>query len=127
MSQYDLDPKSLPFELISKGGPSDDELERSGQAIVTMIEKAAQAAKSRSDNAHNVAQKLSSDLGLAEKRLRELETEISRYRDRAARAMHESANSPPRFQALSPRGSGPRSLAVFRHLPWQGRQGNSLR
>jgi uncharacterized protein YlxW (UPF0749 family) len=86
MSQYDLDPKSLPFELISKSGPSEDELERSGQAIVTMIEKAAQASKSRSDHAHNVAQKLSGELGLAEKRVRELETEISRYRDRAARA-----------------------------------------
>jgi hypothetical protein len=86
MSQHDLEPKSLPFGLASKDNPSEEELERSGRAIVTLIAKAADAAKSRSAHARDVAQKLSSELGLAEKRVRELETEISRYRDRAARA-----------------------------------------
>jgi len=63
-----------------------EELERSGQAIVTLIRQAAQAAKNRSDHARDVAQKLSAALGLAEKRVSELEAEVSQYRDRATRA-----------------------------------------
>jgi hypothetical protein len=86
MSQYDLEPKSLPFGLASKDNPSEEELERSGRAIVTLIGKAADAAKSRSDHARDVAQKLSAELGRAEKRVRELEAEVSHYRDRATRA-----------------------------------------
>ena len=86
MSQYDLEPKSLPFGLTSKDNSSEDELQRSGKAIVTLIAKAADAAKSRSDHARDVAQKLSAELGRAEKRVGELEAEVSRYRDRATRA-----------------------------------------
>ena len=86
MRQYDLEPKSLPFGLTSKGKSSQEELERSAQVIVTLIKQAAQAAKSRSDHARDVAQKLSAALGLAEKRVSELEAEISQYRDRAIRA-----------------------------------------
>jgi uncharacterized membrane protein len=72
--------------LTSKGNASDEELERSGQAIVTLIKQAAQAAKSRSDHARDVARKLSAELGLAEKHINELEAEVSQYRDRATRA-----------------------------------------
>jgi predicted nucleic acid-binding Zn-ribbon protein len=86
MSQYDLEPKSLPFALASKDNSSEEELERSGNAIVTLIGKAADAAKTRSDHARDVAQKLSAELGRLEKRVRELEAEVSHYRDRATRA-----------------------------------------
>jgi hypothetical protein len=86
MRPYELEPKSIPFGLTSKGNSSEDGLERSGQAIVTFIEQAAKAAKSRSDHARDVAQKLSDELGLAEKRVRELEADVNHYRDRATRA-----------------------------------------
>ena len=86
MNQYEPETKFLPAAPTSNGSHPKEELDRSGQAVVLLIGKAAEVAKSRADQARDVAQKLSSELASAEKRVRELEAEISHYRDRAARA-----------------------------------------
>jgi hypothetical protein len=63
-----------------------DPVERSGQAIVALLQQAAEAANSQRDRAMDVAHKLSMQLRVAEERVRELELDMRHYQDRAQRA-----------------------------------------
>jgi len=88
MAERSPDPvkKIIPF-APSKDGRSDlDPVEQSGQAIVALVQQAAETANSNCDRAMDLAHKLSMQLRVAEERVRELEGVIRHYQDRAERA-----------------------------------------
>ena len=61
-------------------------MDRSGQAIITLLQQAADTANSNCDRAMELAHKLSMQLRVAEERIRELESDLQHYHDRAQRA-----------------------------------------
>ena len=63
-----------------------DPVERSGQAIVALLQQAAETANSNCDRAMDLAHKLSMELRAAEERVRQIELEMRHYQDRAQRA-----------------------------------------
>jgi hypothetical protein len=63
-----------------------DPLDRSGQAIVTMLQEAVDVAKQNCERTMDIAHKLSLQLRAAEDRLAQLEGDIRHYQERAARA-----------------------------------------
>ena len=63
-----------------------DPLDRSGQAIVAMLQDAVDVAKLNCERAMDIAHKLSLKLREAEDRIAQLEGDIRHYQDRAARA-----------------------------------------
>jgi hypothetical protein len=63
-----------------------DPLDRSGQAIVTMLQEAVDVAKQNCERAMDIAHKLSLQLRAAEDRIAQLEGDIRHYQERAARA-----------------------------------------
>ena len=75
-----LDPK--PGEVVADG----DAVDRTGQAIVSLLQEAAEKANSDCDRAMELADKLSMQLRAAEERIRELDLEMRHYQDRAQRA-----------------------------------------
>jgi predicted nucleic acid-binding Zn-ribbon protein len=66
--------------------PENDPLERSGQAIVAMLQEAVDVAKQNCERAMDIAHKLSLKLREAEDRIAQLEGDIRHYQDRALRA-----------------------------------------
>jgi hypothetical protein len=88
MSKYGPDgPKNIvPFAPAQKEQPHDIDVDRSGQAIVALLQDAAQVASANCDRAMDVAHKLSSQLRAAEDRAKQLEAELRHYQDRAFRA-----------------------------------------
>ena len=67
--------------------PTDaDQLDKAGQTILSLLQKAADVAEKNSRNALDMAQKLSHQLRAAEYRMAELEAEVQLYRDKADRA-----------------------------------------
>jgi hypothetical protein len=63
-----------------------DQLDSSGQAILTLLHRAAGVAEANSRQALETAQRLSSQLHAAQDRIAELEAELQLNRDRANRA-----------------------------------------
>jgi hypothetical protein len=63
-----------------------DPVERSGQAIVALLQQAAETANANAERAMDLAHKLSVQLRAAEERMRELELDMRHYQDRAQRA-----------------------------------------
>lgn len=63
-----------------------DPLDRSGQAIVTMLEQAVNVAEQNCERAMDIAHRLSLQLREAEDRIAQLEGDIRHYQDRAFRA-----------------------------------------
>jgi len=63
-----------------------DPLDRSGQAIVAMLQEAVDVAKQNCDRAMDIAHKLSLKLREAEDRIAQLEGDCRHYQERAARA-----------------------------------------
>ena len=57
-----------------------------GRSILTLLQRAADKGKEDAARAMDLAHRLSSQLGAAEDRLRQLEAEGAQYRDRANRA-----------------------------------------
>ena len=86
MSQRPLQrPKNIPPLFLSSTkthGPADV----SGEAVLSLLQKAVRAAQSDEERARAVAQKLSEQLKSAEDRAAELEAEVQHYAERAARA-----------------------------------------
>ena len=75
------------FAQKSKDSRSDgDTVERSGQAIVALLQQAAETANYNCDRAMDLAHKLSMELRAAEERVRQIELEMRHYQDRAQRA-----------------------------------------
>ena len=63
-----------------------DPVDRSGHAIVALLQEAAETANMNCDRAMDLAHKLSIQLREAEERMREMELELRHYQDRAQRA-----------------------------------------
>jgi hypothetical protein len=79
--------KIIPFAPTNKAGRDEaDPMDRSGQAIVALLQQAADAANSNCDRAMDLAHKLSMQLRGAELRIRELEEDVKVFHDRAQRA-----------------------------------------
>jgi hypothetical protein len=87
MSQFAPEkPKSIvPFDGPTKEADLPD-VDRCGDAIISLLEAAAQAARANEERATGVAQKLSAKLKAAEDRATQLEVEVQHYEDRAFRA-----------------------------------------
>jgi len=82
--------KVIPF-APNKGYRNDvrddgDPVDRSGQAIIELLQQAAETANSNCDRAMELAHKLSMQLRAAEERIRELESDTNHFHDRAQRA-----------------------------------------
>ena len=86
----DSSKKVIPFapsktfrpEVREQGDPVD----RSGEAIIELLQQAAETANSNCDRAMELAHKLSLQLRSAEERIRELESDTNHFHDRAQRA-----------------------------------------
>jgi hypothetical protein len=88
MSQYAPEkPKNIvPFAPGSKDQRDENDVDRSGHAIVSLLQEAAQVASANCDRAMDVAHKLSGQLRALEDRAKQLEAEVRHYQDRAFRA-----------------------------------------
>jgi hypothetical protein len=86
----DSSKKVIPFSPSKTFRPDvrdqGDPLDRSGQAIVELLQQAAETANSNCDRAMELAHKLSLQLRAAEERIRELESDTNHFHDRAQRA-----------------------------------------
>ena len=78
--------KIIPFAPTGKSRDEEDPMDRSGQAIITLLRQAADTANVNCDRAMELARKLSKQLHAAEERIRELEADMRHYHDRAQRA-----------------------------------------
>jgi hypothetical protein len=74
----------VPFAQGKNGNP--DQLDRAGQTILQLLNKAAGVAEENSRHAIETAQRLSHQLRAAENRIAELEAEVAAYREQAERA-----------------------------------------
>jgi hypothetical protein len=109
--------KVIPFAPSSRDVPrqhESDPLDRSGHAIVAMLQEAVDVAKQNCERAMDIAHKLSLQLRAAEDRIAQLEGDIRHYQERAARAekwMHRiHSEIEDRFfkNGAAPPGSGHR-------------------
>ena len=78
----------VPFGHTTKNGGSNEatQLDNAGQAIMRLLHKAAGVAEANSQQALDMAQKLSHQLRAAEDRIAELEADLQTYQQRADRA-----------------------------------------
>ena len=87
MSERVADPKKIiPFAPNKQAREEGDPMDRSGRAIIALLQQAADEATSNCDRAMDLAHKLSMQLRAAEDRIRELDAEMRHYHDRAQRA-----------------------------------------
>jgi len=82
------DPDVIPFWLGGKSAPAgnNDQLDKAGQTILQLLNKAADVAEGNSRHAIDMAQKLSHQLRAAEDRIAELEAKVAAHQERADRA-----------------------------------------
>ena len=79
--------KVIPFAPAHKEPRNDaDPVDRSGQAIVGMLQEAVDVAKQNCDRAMDIAHKLSLQLRASEDKVAQLEGDIRYYQERAVRA-----------------------------------------
>ena len=78
----------VPFapQKNSHSGDPADQLDRAGQTILQLLNKAAGVAEENSRHAIETAQRLSHQLRAAENRIAELEAEVAAYQEQAERA-----------------------------------------
>jgi hypothetical protein len=78
----------IRFERAAKTSAPDDidQLDKAGQTILQLVQRAAGVAEENSKHAIDMAQKLSHRLRAAEERLAALEAEAASCQDQAARA-----------------------------------------
>ena len=88
MGSDDSESEVIPFARGERTAPSDgtDQLDKAGQTILQMLQRAAGVAEENSRHALETAQKLSHQLRAAENRVAELEAEVAAYQERAERA-----------------------------------------
>ena len=65
---------------------SGDPVESSGQAIVAMLQEAVDVARENCDRAMDIAHKLSVQLRTAEDKIRQMESDLRHFQERATRA-----------------------------------------
>jgi hypothetical protein len=80
--------KVIPF---AQGGErewprTDDQVDKSGQAIISLLDQAARTAKEDCDRAFELAHKLSLQLREAEDRATALQSQIEHFQERALKA-----------------------------------------
>jgi hypothetical protein len=79
--------KIIPFAPTNREPRSDsDPVDRSGQAIVAMLQDAVEVAKQNCDRAMDMAHKLAMQLRASEDRVAQLEGDVRYYQERASRA-----------------------------------------
>ena len=71
---------------LNRRSQTGDTLDRAGQAILGLLNKAASAAEANCQQAVETSRKLSTQLRGAEERIRELEAQVRHHHDRADRA-----------------------------------------
>jgi hypothetical protein len=78
----------IPFGHTTKNAGSNEatQLDNAGQAILRLLHKAAGVAEANSQQALDMAQKLSHQLRAAESKIAELEADVQTYQERADRA-----------------------------------------
>ena len=76
----------VPFAPKNAVPNDGDQLDNAGQTILRLLHKAAGVAEANSQQALEMAQKLSHQLRAAENRIAELEAEVGIYQDKADRA-----------------------------------------
>jgi hypothetical protein len=77
----------IPLAPVSKNAaPADDNLDKAGQTILHLLNKAAGVAEQNSRQAIDLAQKFSHQLRAAEQRIAELEAEVAAHQEQAERA-----------------------------------------
>ena len=82
-----MSPEVIPFARSAQGARDDNtQLDRAGQTILQLLNKAADVAEQNSRHAIDTAQRLSHQLRAAEDRIAELEAEVEAYRQQADRA-----------------------------------------
>ena len=82
-----MGPEVIPFARSAQGARDDNtQLDRAGQTILQLLNKAADVAEQNSRHAIDTAQRLSHQLRAAEDRIAELEAEVEAYRQQAERA-----------------------------------------
>lgn len=95
--------KVIPFAPSPRDqrqAPDADPLDRSGQAIVSMLQDAVDVAKLNCERAMDIAHKLSLKLREAEDRIAQLEGDIRHYQDRAARDQERAARAEKWMQRI---------------------------
>jgi len=112
-----------PPEAINSFPSEEDPLDRTGQAILGLLQRAAGIAEKNSQHALGVAHKLSLELRASEDHIKKLEAELQYYKDRCNRAeewlRQISAQIEMRFPAMGDelvgkepaRPSGPEAYA----------------
>src|ERR1700751_3505759 len=83
-----MGPEVIPFARSARGerGDSNMQLDKAGQTILQLLNKAADVAEQNSKHAIDTARQLAQQLRAAEDRVAELETEVEAYRQEAERA-----------------------------------------
>ena len=82
-----MSPEVIPFARSAQGAHGDNsQLDKAGQTILQLLNKAADVAEQNSRHAIDTAQRLSHQLRAAEDRIAELEAEVEAYRQQAERA-----------------------------------------
>jgi hypothetical protein len=75
----------MPFSGSSKIDEA-DQLDKAGQTILHLVERAASVADENTRHALDMVQKLSHQLHAAENRIADLKAEVAAYQERADRA-----------------------------------------
>ena len=80
--------KVIPFAPTNRDGrPAEgDPIDRSGHAVIALLQEAVDIAKQNCERAMDIAHKLSLQLRAAEDRIAQLEGDCRHYQERAARA-----------------------------------------
>jgi hypothetical protein len=81
-----MSPEVIQFARSAGARDDGHQLDKAGETILQLLNKAADAAEENSRNALGMSQRLSDQLRAAEDRVAELESELAGYRERAERA-----------------------------------------
>ena len=82
-----MSPEVVQFARSAQGERDDHtKLDKAGETILQLLNKAADVAEQNSRHAIDTAQRLSHQLRAAEDRIAELEAEVAAYREQAERA-----------------------------------------
>jgi outer membrane PBP1 activator LpoA protein len=81
-----MSPEVIPFERSAQSGRDDNQLDKAGQTILQLLNKAANVAEQNSKHAMDMAQRLAQQLRDAEDRIAHLEAEVEAHRQQAERA-----------------------------------------
>ena len=71
---------------VPRQPPADDTIDKAGQALIAMLQKAAGVTDEEYEQATILAGRLAGDLRTVENRIKQLEAEVAHFRDRAANA-----------------------------------------